>query len=311
MTNTIFVFYIIKCDGYKQMKNTLFHKKIFGTGEEILLPDTRAQSFLFYGKDAFGKLIVISLLCFLFVVPSIVWLYAMNYVRAQQIALLEKATENYLSAYNSIMLTSALKKYLVEIPMVILAFIGFSGGFSIIKRICFNEDSHLVWFFKGIKENALHFGFCGLVFGVSLFFMGFNSVFYTMTGFSPIAKGVLLGLGIVQFLLILIFSMFFCTGTVVYKYTLGQAVKNSVLLTFGNFLKNCGICLLITTPVIAVIFIPSPYQLIPIICGSVFYFGYSVLGMTCYANSIYDKHINPLLGEEYVGRGLNKNAKED
>lgn len=292
------------------IKDSPLSKIIYGDGNEVKLPSTRRASFAFYGKEHFLKLLLISLICFAFFVPAIVWMYAANYSKFVAIEALDATAADYIGRYSSVMLSYSLKAYGVLIPLLMFGFIGLAGGFSIIKRIAFNERSNYAAFWQGIKENGLFFAVWGIVFGISVFLLGFDVVYYTVGGLNPMVKGIFIGVAVVQFVLICIVTPYFCTGTVVYGYKLSQALKNSFLLAFSKLFANIAFFALCAAPVIAVLFIPSPFQLIGIGICAVFYLGFCILALTCYCNSVYDKLINPRLGESFVGKGLNRDVKD-
>ena len=288
------------------MKDSPLNKLIYGDGNEVRLPTTRRQAFAFYGKEHFGKLILTSLLCFAFFIPAIVWLYVMNYAKSEALRALDSASATYLQEYSSLMVAHALKTYLILIPFVVVGFIGLAGAFAFVKKMIFNERSNYAVFFKGIAENWSFFAVWGLIFGISYFLLRFDTVYYTVGALHPAIKGTFIGVGIIQFALIAMMTPFFCTGAVVYKYKPWQALKNAALLAFSRLLVNFAVVAVCFAPLIAVAFIPSPFQLIGLAAIAVFYCGYAVLAFSCYCNHLYDIYINPKLGTEFVGRGLRR-----
>lgn len=290
------------------MKDSRLGRYFYGTGHEVHLPSTRRESFKYYGKEHFWKLIALNVVCCVLTVPSVVWLYSMNYQLSERLEAI--AAEDY-TAYASAVLGFSLKTYSVLIPLLCILFTGLAGVFRMVKRMAFDERCTFADFFKGIKEDGLRFFVYGILFGLSLFFLCFDVTYYDFSLLHPVYKGILTGLCVCWFILVVVFGMFYCTGTVVYSYTFRQLIKNSFMLTFAGFVKNLLFAVLCLGVFVAVPFIPSPFQLIAIGLVGVLYPAFAVLALTCWCNNVYDIHINPKLGKEYVGRGLRRDDGEN
>lgn len=285
------------------MKDGGLRKYILGTGREVPLPSTRREAFAFYGKEKFGTMILLNLITALLAAPSVIWLYASNYRLSQ---LLSEVAEGDTAAYSSIVVSYALLTYSVLAVLLLILFIGLSGVFETVKKIAFNQRVTVRDFFTGVKENWLRFVLFGAVFGVSLFFVCFNSYYYDVISISPIIKGIFSALGICWIVFLCVFGTFYCTGTVVYKYKTGQLIKNSFLLTFTRFIGNLAVTFACCVLPVAAAFIPAPFQIIVLGLGAVLCPAFAVLAVTCRCNYLYDIYINPTLGEEFVGIGLRK-----
>ena len=120
----------------------LFEEKILGGDSVEQLPHTRKEAFAFYGKQQFWKLLLCGAFTSLFFAPSVVWLYAMNYAKAQAVAALDPSAADYAKVYGQLLVGWALKTYLVLIPFLVLFFVGLAGLFSIVKRICLHQSSN-------------------------------------------------------------------------------------------------------------------------------------------------------------------------
>lgn len=286
--------------------SNFFEKSVMGDGTEEVLPLSRRQSFFFYGKQQFWKILLMGIFTTVFFIPCLIWLYAMNYVKAQAISALDQTSTTYLNDYSAVLLSSALKTYLVLIPLVCVFFIGLSGLFHLIKNVCFYDDSSYSQYFIGIKNNWLNFTLWGIIAGLSLFILRFNVTYFTISGLDSVIKGLFIGFAILQFVLVAMATMYFVTGCVTYKYTFLQGVKNAFLLAFNGLFKNFIVTAAGLLPFLLVLFIPSPFQTIALSLLGLFYLGFLSLLWNCYCQSVYDKVINPQLGEQYVGIGLRK-----
>lgn len=282
---------------------------VFGEKEGYKpLPATRFKSFFFYSRDYFIKIVLFGVISALFFVPALIWLYACHYSGAQAAAALNSNAADYKLQITSLQIGLALTQYSVLIPFICLFFVGLAGAFSAAKTISCGQFCTVGCYFKGIAQNWPRFLLCGLVFGISLFFLNFGLVAY------PAAQNKLLsalfsGISLLQFILVAMFSIWFCTQQALYTATLKQILFNSVRLTFAKFLPTLPVVLCVALPYMAMLFIPSPFQLLGLLVLMFFYIGFASLGITCYTNYIYDKTINPVLGEQFVGRGLEKTKR--
>ncbi len=289
----------------------LFEEKILGGNAVEQLPRSRKEAFAFYGKQQFWKLLLCGACTSLFFAPSVVWLYAMNFAKAKAINGLDSTAADYAKVYGELLVGWTLKTYLVLIPLIVLFFVGLAGLFSLVKRICFYQSSNYGEYFRGITTNWWHFSVWGAMFGVSLFFLMFNVTYYNVSKFSPAVKGLLVGLAVVQFVLFAVATMYFVTGDVTYRYTLGQSIKNALLLAFNGLLKNLLFAVIGLLPFVVALFVPYPFQTAVLTFGGLVYLGFLSLLWTSYCQGVFDKTINPQLGAEYVGKGLQPTSNND
>ena len=294
----------------KEMKNGFIDRLINGDGKERKLPLTRKQAFFYYGKEHFFKIVLVSFLSFAFFLPALIWNFLINYGKTMALAALDVESADYLSEYSAVLLRYSLSENLVNIPLIVLGFVGLAGAFAIIKRAVFDERSNFATYFEGIKENWLYFLTAGIIYGVSAFFLMFDITYFAVADFHPVIKGLFTGVGVLQFVIVNSIIAFFCTGVSVYKYKIAAALKNSLLLTFSRLIKSCVFSIICLSPAAVLAFVPSPYQIVGISAYSLFYIGYAVLAETCYCNYVYDEEINPVLGKNCVGRGLCKEEEE-
>ncbi len=279
---------------------------LLGDGRETPLPETRRAAFGFYAKMNFIKLMIMGVICGLFFIPALVWLYSANYSRSVALGALDPTAADYADRYAQVVLQHAFSDNLVMIPLFALFFLGLSGMFNAAKRMAFYEGCSFLDFFRGIRQNGLGSAGAGALFGLSYFVMSFNTSYYGVSTLPPITKGIMSGISMLQFGLVTIVVIYLMAGLAVYTNTFFGHIKNAVKLTFGVIIKNVLALGLILLPLIAVLLIPSPFQLPLVTLLPIFYIGFATLAVMCYANYIFDLHINPSLGEEYVGKGLRK-----
>lgn len=287
-------------------RNNLLQNFILGDDLPERLPSDRREAFSFYGKMHFWKLPLCGVMTSVFFLPALIWMYSANFAKAQQLAALIPEQEGYLEAYSRILLQHAFRDYLIMIPLMALSFVGLAGLFGICKRMIFYQSSGYGEFFRAIRSNGLQSAACGAVFGLSLFFLSFNISYYHVSTLSGVVTGLLIGLSLLQFVVVAMLEIYLLCGLAVYTNTAKQHVLNGIKFVFGLFWKNLwamGLCVL---PLILTVLIPSPWQMILLSLLPVFYAGFAALALTCYCNAVFDRYINPSLGDEYVGIGLAK-----
>lgn len=287
----------------------LFDKHFYGDGQEQPLPSTRKKAFAVYGRENLGKLITYSALCALFCAPALIWLFVMNYSKAQYLASLDTAAENYAVTVRAYLKSFTLTTYGVLIPLIALLFVGLAGCTYCVRKICFGKCPRIADFGRGIKDNGLRYAVYGIVFGVAYFTLRFNIVYFAQS--SPIVYGLYIGGAALLLLLAAIILKYCMLQAVTYAASDKQIIKNAVILTFAKFLPNAGIILAAALPLGLTLLIPSPFELLALLALSLFYIGYATLFVTCYVDYVFDKTVNPRLGEEYVGRGLAPKQKQE
>lgn len=287
------------------MKFFLEKHIIGGQGEEQL-PIDRKHAFGFYFKQQFWKLLFFGIFAALFFTPLLVWLYAMNFSKAQAMATLDPSAADYVKQYGELLVGWTAKTYGVAVLLFGVGFVGLCGLFSVVKRICFYQSSGYGEFFVGIKQNCIHFVLWGLMFGLSLFFLRFNVVFYNVSKLNPFVKGLLVGFSVGLFVIVSIATMYFVTGDVTYRCSFGQSFKNAFLLAFNGMFKNLLFVVVGLAPFVAALLVPSPFQVVVLAVLGLIYLSALSMFWTCYCQSVFDKVINPQLGTEFVGKGLAK-----
>lgn len=288
------------------MKKSPLTRLLFGSGEEVLLPETRRESFSFYGKECFFKILICGIMTSTFFFPLIVWIYSQNYLKSLRTAALDTNSSEYISDMAELMLQHSYKTYLIAILLIAFAFIGLVGLFGFIKKVIFCQSEKISEYFLAIKDNFLPAILTGLLLGLSLFLFNINLTYFSYADIGGLARGILIGISALQLLITFIVCIYLLCGMVVYTNTLKSSVANAIKLTFALFFKNALTVIGFMLPIVIMILVPSPWQTILLALILTFYIGFCALGLSCYANSVFDRYINPTLGEKFVGIGLNK-----
>lgn len=287
----------------------LFNKHFYGDGQDQPLPPTRKKAFAVYGRENLGKLITYSALCALFFAPSLIWLFVMNYNKSQYLASLDASAENYAAIVQAYLKSFTLTTYGVLIPLIALLFVGLAGCAYCVRQICFGKCPRIADFGRGIKDNGLRYAIYGVVFGIAYFTLRFNIVYFANA--QSVVYGLYIGGAALLLLLVTIILTYCMLQAVTYTASDRQIIKNAVILTFAKFLPNAGVALSAALPLGLTLLIPPPFELLALLALSLFYIGYATLFVTCYVDYVFDKTINPRLGDEYVGRGLAQKQKQE
>ena len=288
------------------MKKGFMHKLLYGKDKSRdythdQLPSTRAKQFFHIYKTAFGKLTNVNMLTALFALPLIVWdLLASAYVG------------DFLKGMDiptqfSYLLNLTLLQYGTEIPLIMLASVGFAGAHYVIRKISWKAPVQLLKDFgKGIKTNYKQFLGLGFIVGIvnmlANYFIDFSIYTLGEDQFSAI-----LGLVSVVLLVIAIGSivMFATCQSTLYNLTFGNLLTNSIALTFKRLFASVGVCILSWLPII--IFQALPWVFVHVIGGCVtfvFSLSFAITMQTVYCHGVFDKFINQKQYPDFVGMGL-------
>ena len=288
------------------MKKGLMHKLLYGNDKKQdytiqQLPSTRAKQFFHIYKTAFGKLTSINMLTALFALPLIVWdliasVYVGDFLKSMDIP-----------TQFSYLLNMTLLQYGTEIPLIMLASVGFAGAFYVIRKISWKAPVRLLKDFgKGIKDNYKQFLGLGFLVGIfnmlANYFIDFSIYTFGEQQFSAIFGLVSVLLLVVVLLAILMFST--CQG-VLYNLTFTNLLSNSFTLTFKRLFASVGVALLSWLPII--IFQALPWVFVQIIGGCVtfvFSISFAITMQTVYTHGVFDKYINQSQYPDFVGMGL-------
>lgn len=280
----------------------LIDRLVNGCDEEQPLPATRGRALFFYGKENFGGLVRSSLAGALFFLPALFWLYALHYAEAGAVAALGATLPDYGQTLLLTERSFAFATYGVLTVLLAVFFVGLAGCFSFAKRVAMGENARFCHFWVGIRENGLRFFFFGLLFGLTLWVTQMNRLTYRgQKGFLPILS---VTVAVVLFALVALLLMHCAAQTVIYRVSIRQLIKNATLLSFAYFFRGIGTLFLAGLPSVLVLLIPSPFQLLGLVVLAAFYTGYGSFFVVNTCLAVYDRTINPRLGDAYVGRGL-------
>lgn len=287
------------------------------------LPGTRFQLF----KDVFfnrlGALVKINLLVLLFCLPAIVWVVIMQLVKQADGSLLPYSGNvgagTGLPVTDVVALGQArafqfdIQTYLVLIPCIMIASVGLSGAFYVMRRLVWGEGTSVAGhFFRGIKMNFLPFLWSSLFAGISLFLVMANvGIYNNLTEVHIAWRVVGIAVSIIQFVLILSMMIFLTTQAVTYKLKTWALIKNSFLFAIALLPTNLIMLLLSAIPVIIMLILPSMISVFGLLIFALIGFSYIILIWTVYAHWAYDKFINDRVEGAVKNRGMYKKTEAD
>lgn len=291
------------------MKKGFVSKLLYGKGDQEefttdKLPKTRAQQFFYAYRTSIGKLTNINLLTALFALPLIIWDFlASAYVSDFMKGLDAQTQFSYL-------LKMSLLQYGTEIPLIMLLFVGLSGAYYVIRKICWKAPVRLIKDFNcGIKNGYKQFLPLGLIAGAVNFAVNYLLDFNLLTISDDTEFVYIMAIvGVAVFVLIFITAWVFAMEqSSLYDMTFGELIKNSFILTFKRLFGGIGVTLLSLLPILAFKFMPWVFvQIIGACITAVFSISFAITMQTVYCHGVFDVFINKQQYPDFVGLGLSK-----
>lgn len=270
-------------------------KKETRLGGEDNLPLTRWQLLGDTLHFRFWDLFLVSLLTFIFFVPTFAWL-------------IFASLSGFLDYGN---LTSIALTYGVNVLALMVGGLGMAGVFYFSKKLAWGEGATIPEdFFEGMRKNAPMFVIVYGVVGILYLLLRIDvASIANDASLSGVVRGTLEGLSYAVFFLFLLALLFVQTQTVIYQGGFFQLAWNGFKFLFGAFLSNIPMFLVYFLMFLCFEFIPyAVASYITIGLSALFYFGFSTFAFTLYSDSLFDKSINPRLYPEIIRKGLKKIA---
>ncbi len=266
------------------------------------LPENRKDQFLLLLKNNYMKMVIFSMIAFVFVIPIIVLFIVMNY---QTSLLLQEDGANK----GNVIFSACLSFSLYVLPLIALLGLGFAGLFSIMKGFVYNEPVFYSSFFIGIKKNYKQFLF--IAYFTYLFFVLFLLTFARFYYFSigpSILRYALISLSAIVFFVVLIMAQYMCTAAVRYESSFKQLLANAFKLVFHKCYFNLLIAVLSVAPWLIAIFFNVIIQMIVFLFMFVYLLSFFALLLTSYHASIYDEFVNKDKFPSIYRAGLEKKS---
>ena len=267
----------------------------------LSLPKTRKEQFKRLLKDNYMKMVVFSMITFVFIVPLIVLFLVMNYNTSE---MLKEENADVLN----IVFSSCLWFSVYAIPCIAILSLGFAGLFSVCKSFVWDEPVSYSTFFMGIKKNFKEFLF--IFYFDYLFFVLFLFTFarfYYLVSIPTIVRYILIFVSGLVFAIVFMMSLYMMSSATRYQSKIKDLIVNSFRLTFRNFLINILLAIMsLFLWVIAVIFNPIVESIVFLIMF-VYLLSFFALIITSYHASIYDESVNKEKFPSIYRAGLDRN----
>lgn len=278
------------------------------------LPGSRFAVF----KDVFfnriGAMAKISLLCVLFLLPAIAWIFFMSMTMAVDSSIIPYSSNlgigypvitnaSLIGEYRTFMYNVQL--FSVLIPLLMIAGVGFAGAFHVMKMLAWGEGVAVATtFFQGVKKNWFRFIWIFFYLGISLFVLMFNITGFNALGYNIVLKIIALVFAILQFVIMLFMMLWLCTQEVTYKLKAIPLIKNSFLFTIALAIQTLFIMILCALPILLLMLIPLQFSvflwLIFVILGP----AYIILIWTVYSQWAFDRFVNDRVKGAVKNRGM-------
>lgn len=265
----------------------------------IFLPINRIQLFKFTYKYNIAFLIKISLMVsifaiFLFLTLIYYCAFVSSFFSSKEIN--DENLKMFFSRVNII--------NLLFLPSLLIFSIGLSGAFYLMKNLLFQEG-YLFFktYLKGIRINAKEFVLVTLFYSVIIYLLLYSWNYLSYINFAfyvPYSFVVILIILIIMSML-----MYSYCQIVIYKNSIFTTIKNSFLFTIKDLFRSFGILAISFFPLLLSFFInQAVFSLIVFIIYICIGFGHSILVISLYCQSQFDKYVNKTNYPEIYKKGL-------
>ena len=265
------------------------------------LPKTRKELFKTIVKDDFYLLAELSVLMFLFSIPlaiGVVW---------EILAL--TGTPN---ADPSNIFSIAFYMGLIEIPLFGIRYVGRYAAFAVMKKRVHNEAGYIKEiFFEGLKKGALRGFLIGCVLGGIVFVWQIASIYVVAFNSNTWIKGLGIGTTTLIFMIAYAAVEYFLSTDNFYELKFTGALKNGFSFAMMHFPLS-GLYFIATMGIPFILTLFSTWSLIGI--AAVFALwgdGFTVLVVTLYSHTLFDRYINSVYYTDYINKGLSAEKPSD
>lgn len=264
------------------------------------LPHNRWEVFKTVFKIRFGFIFKILGLTFLFSLPLFAWnTYMRLLIRTLLSSLVDSnASEVYGQIFGSIFI-----RFIVNIPLFFLMFIGFNGLIRVYRKLCWNEITFLSDYFDNLKEKLLRILFVSFLLCISYHILLFSIYSIKALNLKPLNIGIMIGFSFIQFAFFFIFSFYFILQNDVYKIKFHHLISNSFKFVFKSFLVSLCFTALLFLPRILIIFGNFYFDLLSTFLFSVLS-PFSLIGLLLFSSYQLDKWINKTLCKQIFDKGI-------
>lgn len=237
----------------------------------------------------------------LFAIPLLIAWLIKSIIKNQILMQINEASGEMLNSLILELSKLEISYILILLPVIIILFIGLSGGFCVAKRVAFRENvSFFTHFKQGIVENFKNAIISGIIFWIvigSVYFVTLSVGVPEGLSFIVIALFVL----ITVFLIGVVFFVF--SQSALYKNNFFSLFKNALILALNKFYLLVPIILLTALPfVIIAINSYSVVSIGVIIAMFLFVGGALMILFTVFSHYVFDICINKKFHSELVDK---------
>lgn len=266
------------------------------------LPHTRWQVFLDLLKNQKRKLVSLSMLAFMFLIPISVDILIFN-----QFIVGASYSVSDPEVLSSTIFSLVLYMMITAVPCSMIGFVGLGSLAHVSKMIVWQEGVIVgPEFFIGLKKNWKQSLIFGLIWGLSLFLLVVGSFFLLRTQQVSNQKWIFsigIGLCIVQFIVLSIVCAYCLTYSCYYSNSIREVIKNSFVFLAAKFFKNILLFVLTTGLIVGLMFIDFIIQIIIILIVALLS-SFMMIGWTLLSHEAFDQYINKENYPDYYQKGL-------
>lgn len=288
------------------------------------MPSNRWELFWDILKGRFGKLVLINLLVFLFMLPlfGVIILRMLSMTGygslspfTQPFGVGYQAAGSFAGFNETIVLNVNLRTLLFLPVAALFAALGVSGGAYVIRNMVWTEGIFVANdFWRGIKQNFVSVLFVLLlysaVFYLAVVGISFNDVSLARGGGSRVLLIISKYTLVLSTIFFGMMSMHMISLTVTFKCSVWQLIKNSFLLTLGLFPQSLLFALIAAVPFLLLLINASLTLVIGILLLLLFSFSFAFLVWTDFCQWSYDQFINDKVPGAKKNRGIYEKVKE-
>ena len=288
------------------------------------LPSNRWELFWDIFKGRFGKLFLINLLTMLFFIPLALLIF-FRYMSVVSLGMVHpfatgfgvgyQAPSSMAGLVENIAFSSNLTAFLLLPLALMIAAVGLSGGFYIIRNLVWTEGIFIANdFWRGIAQNIKQMLIIMVTYSVFLYL----SILTISLCNAKIASGegaawvfyMLIGLMTVVLVFITLMVLHMITLCVTYKYTFFQLIRNSFFFTIGNPITSIFFIALGALPFIFLL-LGDFFMIVGVVVLLIFGFSLFMLVWTIYCQFLYDRFLNDRVAGAKKNRGIYEKVKQD
>lgn len=247
-------------------------------------------------------MVKINLLTLIFVLPAIVWHFLVNFMSSADALLIPYSANIGIGVH---IVTDAVStgvehafkydvlRWLVMIPLMMIAFIGLAGSFYTMKTLIRGEDGAKVRvFFRGIKKCWLWFLVASLPISALVSALAISVCAFPVYTSIPTAIRVLVIVGISLLLFIaVLFAVFATAQAMTYDFTVGAIMKNASLFSVALIHRSIVVLALCALPVVLALVMSQLLAMLFVVFFMLIGISFIVLMCSVYTQWAFDRFI--------------------